>query len=104
MHFCLSPDGGVWTHVRLLAEKLRPRWRTAVVAVSRGTTRREVFQEAAKDECFGAAARREILAHPGRWLAKMPAKLHATFDYFGAAPWYLHDANSAAFGERAKRS
>lgn len=25
-----------------------------------------------------------------------------TFDYFGAAPWYLHLANAAAFGERAK--
>lgn len=63
---------------------------------------REVFQEAAKDECFGAAARRAILAEPGRWLAHMPAKLHATFDYFGAAPWYLHTANSAAFSYDAK--
>ena len=63
---------------------------------------RKVFQEAAKDECFGAAAKREILAHPGRWLAHAPAKLHATFDYFGAAPWYLHTANNAAFSYDAK--
>lgn len=63
---------------------------------------REVFQEAAKDDCFGAAARREILAHPWRWLAHAPAKLHATFDYFGAAPWYLHTANSSAFSYDAK--
>lgn len=63
---------------------------------------REVFQEAAKDDCFGAAARREILARPGRWLAHVPAKLHATFDYFGAAPWYLHDANKEAFPYEAK--
>lgn len=63
---------------------------------------REVFQEAAKDECFGAAAKREILEHPGRWLAHAPAKLHATFDYFGAAPWYLHTANSEAFSYDAK--
>jgi glycosyltransferase involved in cell wall biosynthesis len=47
VHFCLQPDGGVWTHIRLLSEKLRPRWRTAVVAVSRGTPRGDVFQEAA---------------------------------------------------------
>ena len=63
---------------------------------------REVFQEAAKDECFGAAARRAILADPVRWVAHMPAKLHATFDYFGAAPWYLHTANSDAFSYDAK--
>ena len=25
-----------------------------------------------------------------------------TFDYFGAGPWYLHEANPAAFDDRAK--
>lgn len=63
---------------------------------------REVFQEAAKDDCFGAAARREIARRPGPWLARVPTKLHATFDYFGAAPWYLHDANKSAFSYDAK--
>jgi hypothetical protein len=32
----------------------------------------------------------------------VPAKLAATFDYFGAAPWYLHASNAAEFDDRAK--
>lgn len=61
-----------------------------------------VFQEAAKDECFGREAMKTIAQHPGEWLARAPAKLRATFDYFGAAPWYLHTANEARFPYRAK--
>lgn len=61
-----------------------------------------VFQEAAKDECFGREAMKEIIARPGSWLARAPAKLRATFDYFGAAPWYLHTANARAFPYDAK--
>lgn len=61
-----------------------------------------VFQEAAKDACFGREATRAIARAPGRWLARAPAKLRATFDYFGAAPWYLHAANADAFPHRAK--
>ncbi|MBX3223735.1 MAG: hypothetical protein KF795_24695 [Labilithrix sp.] len=61
-----------------------------------------VFQEAAKDECFGREAAKTIARSPGRWLARAPAKLRATFDYFGAAPWYLHTANAEAFSYRAK--
>lgn len=63
---------------------------------------KSVFQEAAKDTCFAAEARAAILAHPGAWLARAPAKLRATFDYLGAAPWYLHTANASAFPYRAK--
>jgi hypothetical protein len=63
---------------------------------------KEVFAEAAKDECFGREARRTILADPGAWLARVPRKLGVTFDYFGAAPWYLHAASPAAFPYRAK--
>jgi 4-amino-4-deoxy-L-arabinose transferase-like glycosyltransferase len=63
---------------------------------------REVFQEAAKDACFGREARKAILEHPVQWLGRMPAKLRMTFDYFGAAPWYLHEANAQRFPERAK--
>lgn len=63
---------------------------------------KEVFAEAAKDECFGREARRVILTDPGAWLARVPAKLRVTFDYFGAAPWYLHAANPEAFPYRAK--
>src|SRR5579864_2197596 len=53
IHFCLQPDGGVWSHIRLLAEHQRPRWRVMVVAVSRGTPRPEVFDEA--EECSDQA-------------------------------------------------
>ena len=63
---------------------------------------KEVFQEAAKDSCFGHAAEQTILADPLGWLARAPAKLRVTFDYFGAAPWYLHTASPEAFPYRAK--
>ncbi|HEY8078987.1 MAG TPA: hypothetical protein VIF62_32870, partial [Labilithrix sp.] len=63
---------------------------------------REVFQEAAKDACFGREAVGVILSHPLAWIARAPAKLHATFDYFGAAPWYLHASNAARFPNGAK--
>jgi hypothetical protein len=61
-----------------------------------------VWDEAAKDACFERAAWRDIASSPVAWMGKAPAKLAATFDYFGAAPWYLHASNAAAFDERAK--
>jgi 4-amino-4-deoxy-L-arabinose transferase-like glycosyltransferase len=61
-----------------------------------------VFQEAEKDSCFGREALSVIRAHPGAWLARVPAKLRVTFDYHGAASWYLHTANASAFPFRAK--
>jgi hypothetical protein len=61
-----------------------------------------VWDEAAKDACFERAAWRDIGRSPSAWLRRAPAKLAATFDYFGAAPWYLHASNPAAFDERAK--
>ena len=63
---------------------------------------REVWSEAEKDLCFERAARAEIAHAPLAWLARAPAKLAATFDYFGAAPWYLHASNPTAFDARAK--
>ncbi|HQY61947.1 MAG: glycosyltransferase family 39 protein [Myxococcales bacterium] len=63
---------------------------------------RAVWDEAGKDACFGRAARRQILADPRLWVAKMPQKLAVTFDYFGGAPWYLHQANPEAFPYDAK--
>jgi hypothetical protein len=63
---------------------------------------KEVFAEAAKDECFGREAEKTILADPLRWLRRVPAKLRVTFDYFGAAPWYLNAANAVRFPYRAK--
>ncbi len=64
---------------------------------------REVFDEAGKDDCFEAAAWRAIAAAPGPWLAVVPQKLSVTFDYCGAAGWYLHEANPLAFDARAKQ-
>jgi 4-amino-4-deoxy-L-arabinose transferase-like glycosyltransferase len=63
---------------------------------------RTVYDEAGKDACFGDAARERIRHDPWAWLALTPSKLHATFDYCGAGPWYLHEANADAFGDRAK--
>lgn len=63
---------------------------------------REVFDEAGKDACFGREARRYIAEHPGAWLGLVPRKLAATFDYCGAAGWYLHASNPAAFSEEDK--
>ncbi len=65
-------------------------------------TCRNVFSEAGKDTCFEKAAKEEIRARPMTWLLRVPAKLGATFDYFGAGPWYLHASSPAAFGDGAK--
>ncbi|MBM4363581.1 MAG: hypothetical protein FJ104_12945, partial [Deltaproteobacteria bacterium] len=63
---------------------------------------RTVWDEAAKDECFGAAARRQVFAEPLRVLGLVPGKLASTFDYAGAAGWYLHAAAPGEFPDRAK--
>lgn len=61
-----------------------------------------VWDEAGKDACFGVAARQVIARDPGAWIAKAPAKLATTLDYFGAAPWYLNASNGRALGDRGK--
>jgi 4-amino-4-deoxy-L-arabinose transferase-like glycosyltransferase len=61
-----------------------------------------VWDEAGKDACFERAAWQDIGRSPSAWVGRAPAKLAATFDYFGAAPWYLHASNAAAFDEHAK--
>jgi hypothetical protein len=63
---------------------------------------RTVWDEAAKDMCFERAARAAIADAPLAWIARAPAKLAWTFDYFGAAPWYLHDSNAQVFDQDAK--
>ena len=63
---------------------------------------REVFDEAGKDACFEREARRFIAGHPAEWLALVPRKLAATFDYCGAAGSYLRASNPAAFSEERK--
>ncbi|HLK38476.1 MAG TPA: hypothetical protein VKU41_17055 [Polyangiaceae bacterium] len=61
-----------------------------------------VWSEAGKDACFERAAWRAIAHAPVRWVGRMPAKVAVTFDYFGAAPWYLHVSNPDAVGPVAK--
>jgi 4-amino-4-deoxy-L-arabinose transferase-like glycosyltransferase len=63
---------------------------------------RTVWDEAAKDDCFARVARSTIASAPGSWIARAPAKVARTLDYFGAAPWYLHASNPAAFDDGAK--
>lgn len=65
---------------------------------------RTVWDEAEKDRCFGREARARVAAAPGAFVGKVPQKLAATFDYFGAGPWYLHAANADAFPYRAKQA
>lgn len=61
-----------------------------------------VWDEAAKDECFDREARARIASRPGNYFSEIPKKLSVTFDYFGGAPWYLHESNADAFGDSAK--
>ena len=63
---------------------------------------RTVWDEAAKDACFGRAALDQIREAPGAWLARAPAKWAVTCDYLGAAPWYLHASNPERFPLRSK--
>jgi len=61
-----------------------------------------VWDEAGKDACFEQAARRDIAAAPLAWMARAPAKLAVTLDYFGAGPWYMHTSDAGAFDDAAK--
>jgi hypothetical protein len=63
---------------------------------------RTEFGEGGKDRCFGLAARRVILADPLAWVALVPSKLGATFDYGTAAAYYLSTSNPTVVGEHEK--
>jgi hypothetical protein len=63
---------------------------------------RTVWDEAQKDACFEREARGIIASAPGRWLALMPRKIAATFDYSGGPGFYLQQSNPTVFGQRAK--
>lgn len=63
---------------------------------------RLVFAEAAKDSCFGRAARNAIAGDPVAWLRLVPAKLERTFDDVGAPGWYLNSSDWRHFDDRAK--
>lgn len=55
---------------------------------------REVFQEAAKDKCFGDAGLRRIFEAPLEWATLAPKKLRATFDFAAAASEHLFAAGA----------
>lgn len=93
----VSVNGG-WNLLIGIAKESRGHWTPIEVPRQCKT----VWDEAGKDACFGDEAKRQILAEPGRFLSLVPRKLAATFDYCGAAPWYLHAASGAAFGPDAK--
>jgi hypothetical protein len=98
MHRCalVSVNGG-WN---LLIGATTPNggWQPVPVPAECAT----VWDEAGKDECFRHAAAGVIARAPLAWIARAPSKIAMTLDYFGAAPWYLHTSNGAAFGERAQ--
>jgi 4-amino-4-deoxy-L-arabinose transferase-like glycosyltransferase len=48
-----------------------------------------------QDRCWAKVGRKVILAHPGAWLEKMPAKLAQTYDHESFAIEYLHEASPA---------
>ncbi|HEY5957017.1 MAG TPA: glycosyltransferase family 39 protein [Polyangiaceae bacterium] len=75
---------------------------TSVDSVGVPAACRLVFAEAAKDACFGRAARDQILHQPLAWVRLMPAKLERTFDDIGAPGWYLNASDWHHFDERAK--
>lgn len=93
----VSVNGG-WNLLIGVADGATGAWSPVVVP----DECREVWGEADKDACFGDAALRRVADDPARFLALVPAKLAATFDYCGAAGWYLHEANPRTFDDRAK--
>jgi len=60
---------------------------------------REVFEEAAKDTCFGDAAVRRIAERPLAWAQLVPKKWGATFDVPAAPAHYFRMSNEGFFGE-----
>ncbi|MGA3119542.1 MAG: hypothetical protein ABSF69_02130 [Polyangiaceae bacterium] len=98
MHRCalVSVNGG-WN---LLIGATTPSGGWAPVTVPAACS--TVWDEAAKDSCFQRSALSEIAHAPEAWLARAPAKVAMTLDYFGAAPWYLHASNAGAFDDDAR--
>lgn len=55
-----------------------------------------------QDHCWAKVGRETILADPGAWLAKIPAKLAQTFDHESFAVEYLHEAAPDLWPERRR--
>jgi hypothetical protein len=100
MHRCalVSVNGG--TNLLIGASTSTGGWEPVVVPTECAT----VWDEAAKDVCFGQAAWRAIGASPAEWAARIPGKIAMTLDYFGAGPWYLHASAPRMFDDGDKRA
>jgi len=97
MDRCLlvSANGG-WNLLIGTAEQAKGAW-IALTDMGVPAPCREVFEEAAKDACFGEAAVARIRERPLVWLGLMPSKLGATFDYPAAPAHYLRMSNPTVF-------
>lgn len=91
----VSANGG-WNLLIGSAERATGRW-VALDELGVPPECRTVFAEAEKDRCFGQAGMRNIAQAPLRFLALVPRKLAATFDWWGAAGHYLHTSNGSRF-------
>jgi 4-amino-4-deoxy-L-arabinose transferase-like glycosyltransferase len=80
----VSANGG-WNLLIGTDPEAHGTWRQLEVP----TECREVWDEAAKDACFGRVAGRRIRAAPTEWLSLAPSKLASTFDLGGTGPSYL---------------
>jgi len=98
MHRCalVSVNGG-W-NLLIGAMTTTGGWQALTVPPACAT----VWDEAAKDRCFGEEATREIARAPRAWLGRAPAKIAMTLDYFAAAPSYLHSSNPSSFDRPAE--
>jgi 4-amino-4-deoxy-L-arabinose transferase-like glycosyltransferase len=87
-------------------------WNLAIGAFPRATGRfetlrssdgcREVTGQVQQDRCWFRYGVQEIAAHPGHWLALVPAKLGYTFDHESFAVEYLHEARPEAWPESTR--
>jgi hypothetical protein len=80
----VSANGG-WNLLIGTDPEAHGTWRPLAVP----TECREVWDEAAKDACFGSVAWGRIRAAPTEWIATAPSKLASTFDLGGTGPSYL---------------
>jgi 4-amino-4-deoxy-L-arabinose transferase-like glycosyltransferase len=87
-------------------------WNLAIGSFPRATGRfetlrssdgcREVTGQVQQDRCWFAYGAREILDHPARWLALIPAKLGFTFDHESFAIEYLREARPESWPEQRR--
>ncbi len=98
----VSANGG-WNLFIGTAESGRGGW-VPLETIGVPSECRDVFGEADKDRCFGQAGLQRIAARPLAWLSLAPAKLLMTFEYSGAAAYYLRAANAEAFSDAAKQT